>query len=38
MEGGGAKRPTLPKMSHTYDEISHGYTIPKEDPENVLIT
>ena len=33
---GGAKRPPLPKICHTYPTMmKHGsYTSPKEDPKN----
>ena len=41
MDGGGAKRSPLPKICHSYptnDETWHSYSLPKEDPKNILIT
>ena len=39
-EGGGLKGPTPKNVSYIScnDETSHSYTLPKEDPKNILIT
>ena len=38
---GGTKRPSLPKLCQTYPtmmKLGQSYTLPKEDPKNILIT